>query len=171
MPRTHITLVGDIIAIAENGGYDYVLQNCNCQNRMGSGVALTIAEAWPEVEKADQRTGRGDPRKLGTYDTVNVIRGAVSFTVVNLYGQFRYGPAFEQHFDYGAFEHACTEFAKTLPDERCHIVFPLLGTGTAGGRWPKVRNILEAAFEGHELTLVRKGRKVEPVVYKSEDWG
>ena len=153
------TVYGNLIALAETGEYDAVLQCCNCQNRMGAGVALDIARHWPEVEAADQRTERGDPKKLGTYSAARVIRGQADFMVYNLYGQFRYGPASEKHLDNEALRCALTNVAISNAGQRKRFLFPLLGTGNAGGDWSKIRNIIQETLGEHDLTLVRMRRR------------
>lgn len=148
---------GNIIDIAEEGGYDIVLHNCNCQNTMGSGVAKEIAKHWPEVYKADCNTVKGDFSKLGTYSKATVTRRGNTFTVYNLYGQFRYGERKLQLFDIDAFENALCLLAIELHALKrpMKILFPLLGTGSAGGRWSAIAPRLESILKDHHLTLVR----------------
>lgn len=148
---------GNIIDVVEGGGYDYVLHVCNCQNRMGAGVAKAIATAWPEAMAVDMATKRGDSAKLGEFSSAVIERNGHIFTVINLYGQFRYGPAYQQHFQLTAFDHAVKSFAASIGPEPKNIVFPLMGAGNGGGRWRHARYVLLRHLDvvGHKLTLVQ----------------
>lgn len=161
MPKIN-TITGDIVDEAEFGGYDVVLQNCNCQRRQGAGVALSIARAWPEVEAADAATPLS-PDKLGTYSMATVTRGEETFDVYNIYGQYLWGSRQRQLFNADMFDRAIEKLAKELkPRAPLNILFPAIGSGSGGGDWSCVSEILTHHLSDHNLTLitlpkVRKG--------------
>jgi O-acetyl-ADP-ribose deacetylase (regulator of RNase III) len=55
---------GDLIELAKKGEFDVIVQGCNCQCRMGRGIALTIKQQFPEALAADYETTVGDQSKL-----------------------------------------------------------------------------------------------------------
>lgn len=152
---------GNLIEVVESGRLGQrehlvVLQNCNCQCRMGAGLARDIARHWPEAELADRDTRRGDQNKLGHWSMAVIEREDIPpFTVHNLYCQYRYGPAYERHFDPLALEHCCERLADYYAGQNVRFVFGLLGTGHAGGRWRVIREILERHLGHHPMTLVK----------------
>lgn len=80
---------GDLIKLATQ--YDVIAHCCNCFNTMGSGIAPQIAKAFPYAEAADNKTVKGQYRKLGKISVgyPSKIQEAIgSPIVVNIYGQF-----------------------------------------------------------------------------------
>jgi len=141
-----------IITAVASGDYDYVLHGCNCFNRLGPVVAKLLADEYPEVKRADQATVYGDRNKLGTVSWAKVDNGTV---IVNVYLQYRYGPARQHHLDYVALRRALLYLTMVYPDVlSSKVAFPRIGTGNAGGRWGKVRNILTELLPTSELTLI-----------------
>lgn len=139
----------------EEGTALVVLHGCNCYNRMGAGVALDIATAWPEAEQADLATNMGDKRKLGRWSQALVTREEMTFEVLNLYTQYRYGPARERNFDIEAFRSICERLGAHYRGLNTHFVFPLIGTGTGGGHWNEIVPIIEEHLGDFKLTLVK----------------
>jgi O-acetyl-ADP-ribose deacetylase (regulator of RNase III) len=151
-------VTGNLIEYVENLVTDkevVVFHNANCQCRMGAGIARDIARAWPEVEEVDNATIKGDSSKLGYWSSALVERNGRRFTVYNLYCQDRYGPAWEHHFDYTALNWALARMAMQYTGRDALFVFPLVGTGHAGGRWPRVRDIITARLTGFQQVLVK----------------
>jgi len=74
---------GDLLALALAGQFDVIVQGCNCQCRMGRGIAASIREQFPEAYAADLATVKGDRSKLGTFSSAVITRDPVSFRVVN----------------------------------------------------------------------------------------
>jgi O-acetyl-ADP-ribose deacetylase (regulator of RNase III) len=104
---------GDLIRSAKNGEFDLIAHQANCFNTMGSGIAKSIKEEWPEAAAVDSATIKGDRSKLGT----------ISFTtntnpiIVNLYGQFDYwSPGVLT--DYDALEKALLKMKETFPSKK-----------------------------------------------------
>lgn len=148
-------VIGNLITVVENDDYDVVLHGCNCFNTMGAGVALAVADAWPEAVAADKLTASGDIGKLGTYSMARVTRRNRRFAVYNLYCQYRYGSKTEHNFDYMALHKALHQLAIELGNETLRIAFPLIGCGNGGGRWRKVKPLIEKYLGHHDLTLVK----------------
>lgn len=135
-----------------------VIHNAHCHNLMRAGVALDIAEAWPEADEADRATRYGDKGKLGNWSSATVSRNGKTFEVINLYAQHRYGPARERNFDIYAFESGLKKLADYYRGQNIHFVFPLMGTGTAGGYWRENGPLVESYLGDFKLTLVKRPR-------------
>ena len=61
---------GDLIELAKAGNFDVIIHGCNCQCRMGRGIALSIKQEFEEAFLADFMTEIGDRTKLGNF-TIN----------------------------------------------------------------------------------------------------
>jgi O-acetyl-ADP-ribose deacetylase (regulator of RNase III) len=136
-----------------------VLHVAHCHNLMRAGVALDIAEAWPEADEADKATRYGDRNKLGNWSSARVTRKGKTFEVLNLYAQYRYGPAHEKNFDIVAFEQCLKKLADYYENQNVHFVFPLMGTGTSGGRWKDNGPLVVKYLKDFKLTLVKLARR------------
>lgn len=141
--------------IQETDTHVVVLHSTNCQNTMGSGAALSIANTWPEAKEADMRTTRGDRNKLGSFSSAAVHRHNKTFTVVNLYSQYRYGPRAEKHFDVEAFEKALRELASFNAGLDITYVFPKISAGSAGGNWKVIMDLINDILGEHPRQYVR----------------
>ena len=78
---------GNLITLAKEGHFNIITHGCNCFCTMGSGIAPQIAEAFPEAYDADQKTVKGDIRKLGGFSEADCFdeRGEFVVTVINSY--------------------------------------------------------------------------------------
>lgn len=153
--------VGDVLALAEAGEFDVVVQGCNCWNTMGSGIARQIRENFPDAYAADSRTEAGDYTKLGNY-TLAVVGMASPFVIVNAYTQFNFNRTGESTdlFEYAAFELILQKLAHELPGT--HFGFPYIGMGLAGGNQQRIIGLLEwfadtVTKTGGSVTLVEFG--------------
>lgn len=149
------TIQGNLLQLAEAGEFDVIVQGCNCFCTMGSGLAKTIHDQYPQAYFADLETTRGDVKKLGTYTSAD----AESFIIVNAYTQFEYNSIRDKKdvFKYEAFKSVLEKLAKDFAGFR--IGFPLIGCGLAGGDKDKVVAMLEefsntVAVDGGSATLV-----------------
>lgn len=130
---------GDLIKLAEAGAFDVIVHGCNCFNTMGSGIARSLREKYPQVYEADCKTEAGDIGKLGTY----TVAFADRFVIVNAYTQFKFNKGAERAdvFEYTAFQLVLEKLA-TLP-EPVRFGFPLIGCGLAGGNKTRIIEMLE----------------------------
>jgi len=79
------TIEGDLVELGKSGRFDVIVHGCNCQNEMGAGIARIIAKEFPEAEKADKATEKGDRDKLGTITHATAECEGHDLTVVNAY--------------------------------------------------------------------------------------
>ncbi len=145
---------GDLLAMGREGRFDIIMHGCNCFGIMGAGVALQIAEQFPDAKLADDETVRGDPGKLGTY----TIGMSGRLVILNCYTQFRTstGPS-DDVFEYTAFQRVLDKIA--LRFGKWRIGLPLIGMGLAGGDPERIVPMIEqfankVERQGGSVTLV-----------------
>lgn len=153
---------GDLIELAKAGEFDVIVQGCNCFNTMGSGLARTIKQEFPEAYAADCRTTKGDPSKLGNYSfaTVN-LENQVSLTILNAYTQFNYWDKGDL-FNYEAFQKILDRIKGidystrgcSAEDKGYRWGFPLIGCGLAGGDKERILGMIETTLDDVDVTIV-----------------
>jgi len=138
---------GDLLALGKAGEFDVIAHGCNCQNNMGSGIAKQIRQQFPEAWKADQKTKKGDKKKLGCAEGT-VIDDLI---VVNAYTQFTYGGG-KCHADYKAIKNVMAEINWRFKGMR--VGLPKIGAGLAGGDWDLIEAIIEEELADVDVTIV-----------------
>lgn len=163
---------GNLLDLAEQGKFDIVVQGCNCQNTMGSGLAKEIRERYPKAYIADQVTQKGDPDKLGCFtqshvngtryehplqdfgftefeagpDVKDCRKIAYSFTILNAYTQYAYGYDDKQYVSYDALKQAFTQIKLLYdlnPQASMRIGIPKIGAKRGGGDWNVISQIID----------------------------
>ena len=145
---------GDLLEMGKDNRFDIIVQGCNCWNAMGSGIAKSIREQFPDAWLADQETLPGDRNKLGTY----TIGMSGRLVIVNAYTQYNTAkfPG-EDVFEYRSFEVILAKLAKRFGKYR--IGFPMIGMGLAGGDSVRIITLLEefakeVEAQGGSVTMV-----------------
>jgi O-acetyl-ADP-ribose deacetylase (regulator of RNase III) len=142
---------GDLIELAKAGAFDVIIHGCNCQCRMGRGIALTIKQQFPESYTADCQTEIGDRAKLGTFTSVEIDRDGFNFTIVNGYTQFHWqGDGVLA--DYDAIRSIFRQVKQQFGGKR--IGYPKIGAGLARGDWEIIARIVEAELADEHHTYV-----------------
>lgn len=148
---------GDLIQRAKEGSYNVIIQGCNCNCVMGSGLAPQIAKAFPEAEVADNATQRGAKGKLGNF-TRGVNRGyGQVLHVINLYTQFGTGgfrkgkPDIDYKALFKGFKRINYEYGDF---EDYKIGIPMIGAGLAGGHWEAIELLINMATPDLDIELV-----------------
>ena len=144
---------------SENKALNVLVQQVNCFNTMGKGIAKAISTAYPEVARADNATQAGDRAKLGTYTYARVKENVV---VANAYGQFNYGwlnplDSNGRQTDYEALRKSLTAIRDDFTGRSTHpVIFYVpkhIGANNAKGNYNIIRPIVEEIFKDHELVL------------------
>jgi len=134
---------------------DAFIHQANCFNTMGSGVAKSVKEVYPEVYEADCRTIKGDVEKLGTFSFAKTKDGKIGY---NLYSQFNYGYDGKLYTSYDAMRHGLEkirEHAKMNLKSDAKIGIPCrMGCARGGGDWNTVMEIIKEVFENETLEIV-----------------
>jgi O-acetyl-ADP-ribose deacetylase (regulator of RNase III) len=145
---------GDLIELAKAGKFDVIVQGCNCQCRMGRGIALTIKQQFPEAVAADCQTAIGDRSKLGSFTIAKIDRDGYDFTIVNGYTQFHWDGE-GVLADYDAIRSVFRQVKAQFSGQR--IGYPKLGAGLARGDWAIIAQIITEELAGEDHTFVEFG--------------
>ncbi|WP_199438517.1 hypothetical protein [Vibrio owensii] len=139
---------GEIVDLFTTGSFDAVIHVCNCQNKLGNGVAKSLAQAFPKLKEVDAAKGKGRSL-LGSFSVLNTEFGSI----YNAYGQMYWGRDKDVlYLDYAKLEAALREIHQFTRKKR--VLIPVLGAGTANGCWLSIVQILRQ-FPDWELTIVR----------------
>ena len=148
-----------IESLSDNKALNVLVQQANCFNTMGKGIAKAISTAYPEVARADNATKAGDKAKLGTYSYARVKENVV---VANAYGQYNYGwlnplDSNGRQTDYEALRKSLTAVRDDFTGRSTHpVIFyiPLMiGAGNAKGNPRIIQPMVKEIFKDHELVL------------------
>lgn len=165
------TVTGDLIKLAEQGYFDYIVHGCNCFCVMGGGIAAQLSIKYPQVLQADHCTKAGDSTKLGFWTEAVVRDDLHSFTVINAYTQYRPSTGSDV-FEYDKFGEFLSRFSTYIGQEyrfrleedsnhvKISIGFPMIGAGLAGGDWSRILAMIEDFAEttiGADVTIVKFG--------------
>lgn len=148
---------GDLLQMAEEGHFNYIVHGCNCFCTMGAGIAAQIANKYPVVANLDSNSTIGDSRKLGRYSKAFVKdKHNKAFNVINAYTQYRPGGEFKLYFlqtflTIFAIEEGITN--NTSNNKRV-VGFPKIGCGIGKGNWDEVKELLEAWSNVHCVDVV-----------------
>jgi O-acetyl-ADP-ribose deacetylase (regulator of RNase III) len=121
---------------------------------MGSGIAKSIKEQFPDAWLADQETLAGDRNKLGCY----TIGMAGRLVVINAYTQYNTAKWPGQDvFEYDSFQMILAKLAKRFGKYR--IGLPMIGMGLAGGDPERIIPMIKdfevaMKIQGGSVTLV-----------------
>jgi O-acetyl-ADP-ribose deacetylase (regulator of RNase III) len=151
---------GDLIKMAQNGEFDAIVHGCNAFCTFGAGIARTVKDVFPEAYEVDQKTKKGNPRKLGTI-TFATIQATPpdALTIINAYTQFKYwkdknDDPTEPLVDYVAVKDAFAQIKKAFGGKNLRFGIPKIGAGLAGGDWNTISGIIDQEMDGEDVTLV-----------------
>ena len=132
-------VAGNLIDLAEQGHFEYIVHGCNCQNVMGSGIAREIRERYPEAYEADCNyndvVGNDPVMKLGNFSYTDLDNERLMvhpFTIINAYTQHHFLPRGVDHFHYKSFS-LILEKLSCIGVRPSRWGFPMIGMGLAGG--------------------------------------
>ena len=143
-----IEVEADLLAYSLDG----FAHQANCFHTMGSGIAKTIREKYPEMYKADLEHGRkGDITRLGSYSTVKCHDDKQGY---NVYGQYNFG-GWKRNTNYDAIYTGLSGVKQHAEQNNVlKLGLPkLMGCKLGGGSWYIVRAIIEDLFEEWPNTL------------------
>jgi O-acetyl-ADP-ribose deacetylase (regulator of RNase III) len=125
---------------------------------MGSGIAKSIKDKFPEVYEEDKKTVSGDIRKLGTFNFTKVhsTENSKLKYICNLYGQYRYGRD-KRYTSYDALDEAffaLNQLASSKPNIPILAIPYKMGCANGGGSWPVVYSILTDIFDKSPVNLL-----------------
>jgi O-acetyl-ADP-ribose deacetylase (regulator of RNase III) len=124
-----------------------IVQGCNAQGVMGSGVAKALRERYPAIFTAykgqiDQWNAQGvDP--LGK---VTIFMQKTDLFIANAITQRHFGKDGKRYVSYKAIAECFAEVALVASELRMDVHYPLIGAGLGGGEWPIISEIIEGVF-------------------------
>jgi len=134
---------------------DVILQQVNCRNAMGAGLAKSIYTKWPVVkEKYHEYCDQiGDPFTL--LGDVQIVRAPeLPFDVANVFGQLNYGRQKLCYTSYDALRAAFSELACRYKGKVIALPYGF-GCGLAGGDWDTVLSIIDQSFICNTVVIYR----------------
>lgn len=150
---------GDILDFPDR--CNVILQMCNCQQVMGSGLALSIKIRYPEAYEADKEAAKHGENRLGEFSRCKIISGVNKDKIIlNLYGQFHYGRE-GRFINYESFYRGLELIREFLEDRiggscktyRLGIPYNI-GCGAAGGSWIVVEAMIKTIFENSKTNVI-----------------
>lgn len=148
-------MTGNLLEVKEG----ILVQGCNAQGVMGSGVAAAIRAKWPGVYDTYRRAYEKRKAESGqTLELGRVIWHTISrepkLTIANAITQEFYGR--DPNVVYANYEAIGKAFERVGEIARQHqleVHYPLIGAGLANGDWNIISSIIEDKLQGVEHTL------------------
>jgi O-acetyl-ADP-ribose deacetylase (regulator of RNase III) len=166
--------INDITNITEG----ILVQGCNCQGVMGSGVALAIRNKYPEIYTTYKKLW--DIRmelKLGStqfcvgpeftgqlpegYEVWRVPGLPPKLVIVNAMTQYSFGKDGHKYVDYHAVGSCFQQVRAVAGHTNLPVYYPLIGCGLGGGEWSEVWSKIDSALHDVEHYLVLNSKTVE----------
>ena len=140
-----------------------IAHGCNCQGKMGSGVAKAIRARWPVayqhyIDKAASMHGL----KLGTAQIVMVDTVQPKF-VANCLTQEYYGYDGKAYASLEAIVSSLKEVAEFASRYNYSVALPPIGCGLGGLLWSEVGPIIEKIFGDQKVVY-------NVYDYRAENW-
>ena len=159
-------VVGDLIAMAQEGKFQVVSHGCNAFCTMGAGIAPQMAKAFGcDKFPMEAQQHRGDYNKLGQIDwkvsTYTVCNSETDFlefdlAVINSYTQYGFGLNHEggsaRPIDYDALRLCMRKINHQFKGR--HVGLPKIGCGLAGGSWDTIKLIIQQELKDCKVTVV-----------------
>jgi O-acetyl-ADP-ribose deacetylase (regulator of RNase III) len=144
---------GDLFDFVEDG--DIILHNINCFNTWGSGFAKDAKFKLPTLFKVDTDSAKGDFRKLGTYISAKDKIDDKEVTGVAVYGQYTWSRE-RKVLVYEKLAEALTLINDELLKDKGKITIkmPRIGSGTAGGDWEAIENIIRGTLSNAKEIII-----------------
>lgn len=137
---------GDILSVNEG----IIVQGCNAQGVMGSGLAKAIREKYPEVYeeyKIAFEDASSDRRALvGSAQAVQ-IKSKNNLYVVNGITQEFYGKDGRKYVSYSAIQAVFAQVAIMAKSKQLEVHYPMIGAGLGGGDWAVISEIIDTVFQ------------------------
>lgn len=148
-----ITIVkGNLLQARE----EIIAHSCNCQSKMGSGVAWQIRNKFPRVYNEYRNLCNGINNKEDLLGHCQIIRVNDDKYVANLFGQLNYGYDGELYTDVPKLKEALIKLEIRAKHNKKSVAMPYkIGSDRGGADWDEVYAILEKVFIDYPLTLYK----------------
>ena len=125
---------GDLIEMFKNREFTLIAHGANCLNTMGAGIALQLAENFPEVPQVDKEFPLPPLYRLGDYSVAQTEYGAV----LNFYTQLKPG----SNFEYSALKSCLKKLSIEALKSDSYIELTA-GAGIGAGDWAIIKQLLD----------------------------
>lgn len=129
----------------------YIIQQVNCQNVMGAGVAKALAHAYPQAKRAYHQLCSQIPAPTARFGTRQWVQVTDSLIAWNIFSQLTYGRG-GVHTDENVLVAAIVEICASTS---VSVAIPYgIGAGLGGGNW---QSIYARIHHIPNLLIYRKG--------------
>jgi O-acetyl-ADP-ribose deacetylase (regulator of RNase III) len=145
-----IEKTGDLLDVRRG----IIVQGCNAQGVMGSGVAKAIRDKYPFVYDLYRGAYEKKGLQLGQVVWATVSKEEPMLTIANAITQEFYGR--DPNRVYVSYEGLRIAFERVAEIARKHdlpVHYPRIGAGLAQGDWNRITAIIDTALTGVEHTL------------------
>ena len=126
-----------------NGGKKIICQLVNDKAvKWGGGIARKIARRFPDAEEAFTEQVIKIPQRDRLGHTI-FTSASEDLTIASLIGQEGYGPSLLPRIRYTALRNCLEQVANRAASMGASIHMPKIGTGSAGGNWSVVEEMLD----------------------------
>lgn len=135
-----------------------IIQQVNCQNKMGAGLALSLKERWPKISQDYHNFCQNmDPNEL--LGRIQTTKLGPNFYCVNSFTQIYYGR--NGHFTN---ENMLIRNIRKVSQHAKNHNWPVyipdhIGAGLAGGDWNKIKNGIK---DLDNINIVNFEKGIEP---------
>lgn len=142
---------GNILSTKEG----IIVQQVNCQGKMGAGLALQIKNKYPEAYTSYLAfISYAQMEGLELLGQANIVFVLPDLAVANVFGQKYYGRN-GVYTDYNALEKSLKKVKQFAIKNGLTVYIPLgIGCGLAGGKWEIVSNIIYKVFKDEDVNCV-----------------
>lgn len=144
---------GDVTATNQK----MIVQGCNAQGVMGSGVAAAIRKKWPKVYEVYHYQWREDlaaGRRHMTLGSIVPVK-VDDVWIVNAITQEFFGTDGKKYVSYDAIDEAmgyALRLANKLGID--HIAMPMIGSGLGGGKWSVISAIIKETLAAYKKVTI-----------------
>lgn len=140
---------GDLFSTAAK----YICHQVNCQGRMGSGVAKTVRQKFPEAYKRYK-----EACDKGVYLGKTQYVGSNGKVIINMFAQDGYGYDGDRYTNYDAFLECLVEIHSAIPKGQTIAMPYKIGCGLGGGNWDTIYHMIDRELgQDYTVELWRKG--------------
>lgn len=131
---------------------DIICHQCNCQGKMGTGVALQVKQIYPEVFKAYYNDYEKGLLKLGYVSFAENSKGQI---IANMCGQEKYGYDGNKYTNYDKLQECMDKVKQYAIENNLEtIAFPyLMSCHLGGGDWNIVSEMIKNTFQDFTVEI------------------
>lgn len=131
-----------------------IVHGCNCQGSMGSGIAKSIREQFPDAYEQYKQLCDNTTRKRTLLGTIQAIHIEDEQYIINAFTQEAYGVAPDRYVSYDAVDECMSRIGRWYTKHNSYkIGLPKIGAGLGGGSWPVIEAIVKEHLDGFHVEV------------------